>query len=453
LLAGTCVPARPAWAPFTRGAGRSRPRRSFSLRARIAGVAVLLLAVGGTGSTVLAHELLGMRMWDRVDRGLEEELDDFDRFTAARGGRDGRLPAGTAATAHVRAFLDYNIADGEQALVAVAGGAVEGISSAGFPPALLPAALLQRWARETGGAGVRPASGGRFETARGTAAYRIRRVRDARGTQGALVMVTLPAAQLQEIEELTSVALTVTLATILLGALAAFAIAGRLTAIRDFADETAHELRAPLTVCRCQLMAIRDGLEAPRGPARVAIGEIDRMSRLVDDLEMLGELRHSRLQPREFELAEWMRDVFERTVALAPRAWQLEAVGQGTVRADADMLARAVLNLARNAAQHTGPEAPIAIGAAVAAGGVRIWVRDAGPGVPEDERERIFERFSRGRESAGRYPGAGLGLAIGSAVARAHRGRIELDSRPGAGATFTLVLPIVVGEHVPDTRR
>jgi two-component system OmpR family sensor kinase len=144
--------------------------------------------------------------------------------------------------------------------------------------------------------------------------------------------------------------------------------------------------------------------------------------------------------------------VFERAVALAPRAWQLEAVGQGRVRGDPDMLARAVLNLARNAAQHSGPGAPIAVGAAVAAGGVRIWVRDAGPGVPDDERERIFERFARGRKSGGRYPGAGLGLAIVSAVARAHRGRIELDSRPGAGATFTLVLPIVVGGHVPDTR-
>jgi two-component system, OmpR family, sensor kinase len=115
-----------------------------------------------------------------------------------------------------------------------------------------------------------------------------------------------------------------------------------LTEMRDLAHETAHELRAPLTVCRCQLMAIRDGLQAPEEPARIAIGEIDRMSRLVGDLETLGELRHSRLQASAFELEPRLRGVFERTLGLAPRAWRLESVARVRVRADPDMLARNV---------------------------------------------------------------------------------------------------------------
>jgi hypothetical protein len=70
-----------------------------------------------------------------------------------------------------------------------------------------------------------------------------------------------------------------------------------------------------------------------------------------------------------------------------------------------------------------------------------MWVRDEGPGVDAEERARIFERFARGRHTPRRSDGAGLGLAIADAIARAHHGRIELASRVGAGATFTLVLP------------
>lgn len=504
LLAGTCVLTRPWRAAFARTADRSRPLGFRSLRARIVGVAVLLLTVCGTGSTLLADRLLGMRMWERVAGSLAEELDDFDRYTAAAGARSGRLPADTDARSHLRSFLDYNTPAREQALVAVAGGAVEGIVSERFLLPQLPAPLLQRWAQDTARAAPPPASGGRFDTELGAAAYEIRRVRDATGTHGALILVTLPAGELREVDELRSVALTVTLATILLGSLAAFLLVGRLlgpmrqlgdtaraisrsdlgprlevrgdaevdemarsfnamvdrleetvTDMRDLAQDTAHELRAPLTVCRCELMAIRDGLAAPDGPARVAIGEIDRMSRLVADLQTLGELRHAGLQACDFELAQWTRGVFERTRALGPRAWQLEALGQGHVRADPDLLSQAVLNLARNAVQHTAPEAPVAIGSVVEAGEAHIWVRDWGPGVAEAERAHIFERFARGRDAAERYPGAGLGLAIVRGVARAHAGRVELESRPGAGATFTLSLPIEVGdpEHVPDTGR
>jgi two-component system OmpR family sensor kinase len=438
------------------------PTRSgvSGLRVRVVGCTVALLAAVGAGSTLLATELLSMRAWERVGGGLEEELDDFERYTAAVGGRAGRLPASTAARPHLEAFLSFNTADADQALVAVAGGSVRRISLERFPLRRLPAALLERWARDTAGAHPPASSAGRFETAHGSARYRIRRVRDADGTQGALVAIALPAGKLREIRDMRSAAIGLTVSAMLLGALAAWFLAGRmlrpalqLSWMRDLSREAAHELRAPLTVCRCQLMSIRDGLEAPAGSARVAIGEIDRMSRLVDDLELLGELRGPQLRPERFELEDWTQAVFERVDAIAPRAWRLDAVGEGAVRGDRDMLCQAVLNLARNAAQHTGSEAPIGIGTAVTAGAVRVWVRDTGPGVPEHDRERIFERFVRGRAPAAR--GAGLGLAIVRGVAAAHGGRIELDSPPGSGATFTMVLPILAGSRgsVPDPAR
>jgi signal transduction histidine kinase len=84
----------------------------------------------------------------------------------------------------------------------------------------------------------------------------------------------------------------------------------------------------------------------------------------------------------------------------------------------------------------------IAIGSEQSAEWTRFWVRDEGSGIAPDEQDRIFERFHRGgpdEEHAG--PGAGLGLAIVGAVAEAHGGRVELDSAPGRGSSFVIILP------------
>jgi signal transduction histidine kinase len=86
------------------------------------------------------------------------------------------------------------------------------------------------------------------------------------------------------------------------------------------------------------------------------------------------------------------------------------------------------------------PGAEIGLGSASASDGLRLWVRDTGTGIDASEQDRIFERFARGG-SGRRSEGAGLGLAIVRSVAVAHRGRVELDSTPGHGSTFTIVLP------------
>jgi len=77
-----------------------------------------------------------------------------------------------------------------------------------------------------------------------------------------------------------------------------------------------------------------------------------------------------------------------------------------------------------------------------AGGWARLWVTDSGPGVPVADSERIFERFARAGVARRRSEGAGLGLSIVRAIAEAHGGRVELDTRPGAGATFTLLIPL-----------
>ena len=99
------------------------------------------------------------------------------------------------------------------------------------------------------------------------------------------------------------------------------------------------------------------------------------------------------------------------------------------------------MQLAENAAKHTGDGDQIGVGSRVENGLVRFWVRDEGAGVPVEEHATIFNRFTRGADSS-RGEGAGLGLSIVRAIAQAHHGRVELVSRPGTGATFTLVLPV-----------
>jgi signal transduction histidine kinase len=103
-------------------------------------------------------------------------------------------------------------------------------------------------------------------------------------------------------------------------------------------------------------------------------------------------------------------------------------------------LTQAVLNLAQNAADHTSDGDEIAIGAEGRDGEARIWVRDTGRGIEHADQARVFERFQRGAGTA-RAEGTGLGLALVRAIAEAHGGRVELSSRPGAGSTFTLVIP------------
>ena len=100
-----------------------------------------------------------------------------------------------------------------------------------------------------------------------------------------------------------------------------------------------------------------------------------------------------------------------------------------------------MLQLADNAVKHTDDGDEVAIGSSAAAGVVRIWVRDTGPGVPESDREHVFERFGRSVFRTG-DEGFGLGLSIVRAIAEAHHGRVELDPDHSPGARFVIILPL-----------
>lgn len=142
-------------------------------------------------------------------------------------------------------------------------------------------------------------------------------------------------------------------------------------------------------------------------------------------------------------------DVLAKARALGDRTWEVAAVAAGVVAGDRHRLTQALLQLAQNAVQHTQPGDRIAIGSALLDGRAHLWVDDEGPGVDPAQAERIFARFSRGTDTPTQYDGAGLGLAIVDAIARAHGGHVVLDQPHDGGARFTMALPVERAEVHP----
>jgi len=212
---------------------------------------------------------------------------------------------------------------------------------------------------------------------------------------------------------------------------------------RRFIDDAGHELRTPITVIRGHLDVMGDDPDDRRRTLELVSDELERMSRMVDDLLTLARSdQPDFLRQRIVDLDELTIRMLENARGLAPRDWRVDGTADGRATLDEQRLMQAVLQLAANAVRHTADGELVALGSAVHDGEVRFWVRDSGPGVRVEDRDRIFERFYRGRSGHRRSDGAGLGLSIVQAIAEAHGGRVELDSVPGDGATFTVVIPI-----------
>jgi signal transduction histidine kinase len=213
---------------------------------------------------------------------------------------------------------------------------------------------------------------------------------------------------------------------------------------KDFLTDASHELRTPITVIRGYIETLGDSPREREEAIAVIQDELDRMSRYVDDLLLLTKApRPDFLRPGPVDLDLFTHDLFAKARGLGERDWRLEATGVGTLHADQHRLTQAVMNLVENATRHTREGEAIWIGSSLIDREARLWVRDEGPGILEEDQERIFRRFERAGSSPDAYSGQGfgLGLAIVLAVTEAHNGRVELVSSPGKGASFTIVLP------------
>lgn len=214
------------------------------------------------------------------------------------------------------------------------------------------------------------------------------------------------------------------------------------TGQRRFLDDVGHELKTPLTIVRGHLELLGNDPDERSATLALVRDELERMSRIVDDLLVLAKAEsRDFLRLDTVDVAALTEEIRDKAAALAPRRWTLDGAARGYVVADRQRLTQALMQLAENAAKHTGEGDEIAIGSRLEGPETRFWVRDTGAGIAPDEQATIFRRFARGAD-AGRVDGSGLGLAIVRAIAEAHHGRVELESAAGAGATFTLVVPI-----------
>jgi signal transduction histidine kinase len=219
----------------------------------------------------------------------------------------------------------------------------------------------------------------------------------------------------------------------------------------DLLATIAHELRTPLTAVRTSIGLLLDpGLDpSPEERQRllITIGRsTDRMQRLLEDLLDLARFRAGkiRLARRRIDARDLAQDALMPIEPLAAmREQRLEmTLPDQPVMIDADRrrLEQALLNLLSNASKFGPPGSVVGLALDGAEGNARFEVRDSGPGISLEDQARLFERFFVGEGD--RAGGVGLGLPTALAIAQAHGGGIEVDSVPGAGSRFSLVVPL-----------
>jgi two-component system, OmpR family, sensor kinase len=216
---------------------------------------------------------------------------------------------------------------------------------------------------------------------------------------------------------------------------------------RNFLMSVSHELRTPLTAIRGHVEAIREGVvsepELVQSSLDVVAAETERLERLVGDVLDLAKLQAHRFTVRqeEVDLGRVLDHAYGAFAEEARRReidYRLEAEEAPVIVSDGDRVLQVISNLLSNAFRWTPDGGRIELGLAAGNGAVSVDVADSGPGVPQQERERIFDPFISHDVN-----GTGLGLPIARELAFALGGRIELRSEPGRGSRFRLVLPVV----------
>lgn len=210
---------------------------------------------------------------------------------------------------------------------------------------------------------------------------------------------------------------------------------------RQLLDDVRHELKTPITIVRGHLELMDPSDAADVASTReIGMAELDRMTRLVDDIDLLATVEGDGFTMAELDLAALTARIGELVAVIPGHVWRVESTAEGRIAGDSDRLLQAWLQLADNAAKYTPEGGLIQLGSALGPSGTRLWVADHGPGIPPASRHRIFRRFDRaqGKRSVG---GSGLGLAIVDAIAKGHGGQCVVTDTPGGGATFTIHLP------------
>lgn len=491
----------PADAPWiSSGSIRSRLRRRVltflsGIRLRLVWWFIVVLAVATVGSVILVRQVLVQRLDARIEAELIQEVDEVRRLAAGNDPATGQ-PFGDRVDRIFVVFLERNIPARHESLLTFIDGRLHLYSPRDEEPPLnevqMPyplhedRALVARWAN------VDEPTRGRVDTPVGATEYLAVPFLAGGQPRGVFVVASFRDLQRADTDAASLAAAIVGLAMLVIGSALAIRLAERILApvrlvtrtarsisdtdlgqripvrgydeiaelsatfnemlerldaafatLRRFTDDAGHELRTPITVIRGHLELMGDDPEDRRRTMELVSDELDRMTRMVDDLLTLARTEQPDfLHLRVVDLDELTIRMLQHARGLAPRDWRLDGTAEGRATIDEQRLTQAILQLASNAVRHTTEGGLVGLGSRISDGHVRFWVRDSGRGVAIEERDRIFERFYRGRSGFRRSDGAGLGLSIVKAIAEAHGGRVELDSQPGHGATFTVIVPV-----------
>lgn len=229
---------------------------------------------------------------------------------------------------------------------------------------------------------------------------------------------------------------------------------------RQFVDDAGHELRTPITVIRGHLELLETATEEQRKRSvELCTGELDRMTRMVNDLLTLAIAdAHGSdfLHLNATDLTELCIDIEDKAHILTDGRCEMLSIAEGEVLIDAQRITEVILELVRNAMKYTTDNSPITINSTNQDGQIRFSVTDQGIGIPRSVQDQLFLRFKRGdRPQSDQVPkkGAGLGLSIVKAIAEAHGGHAWVHSTPGNGATFGITIPtrsVPLKEHTHE---
>jgi two-component system, OmpR family, sensor kinase len=215
---------------------------------------------------------------------------------------------------------------------------------------------------------------------------------------------------------------------------------------RNFVMDVSHELRTPLTVLKgnLEVMLMDAALDAElRAQYEMMSAEVSRLIRLTSNLLYIASAQAGREpERRAVELDLVCMEVVRQSRDLRPDVrLGLRHQDQVTVMGDRDQIRQMVLNLVENAVKYTPSGGEVALSLRKDNYHASIAVSDTGPGIPADILPHIFERFYRGNHRS-MMGGTGLGLAIADRIARSHGGSIDVESKEGAGSTFTVSIPV-----------
>jgi signal transduction histidine kinase len=471
----------------------ARSRQRFNgTRPRIFVGYILLTAFTSVASLLSIHHILHGRIRDQSEIYVARQIEAF-RSTIGQQ----RFELNGSVTEQVTAILNefltqYAPIDADDYAIAFLQGQVYQYTDL-FPTGLLAedAALIQQWAQVT------QSQQGSVDTSVGALFYFAEPITFNGKTQGVLVVVHCADGIHELIDGALLLIISATLGVIAIASGIAWVTAGRVLAPlrtltqtaqsvtesemtqrihvkgtddvaqmtmtfndmldrlqiafesqQAFLNDAGHELRTPITIIRGYLETLQYRPDRQEQTLALALDELDRMGRLVNELLLLAKADHPDFLKPKLEELDWLTEaLYLKAQSMADRQWGLESKGLTPIRLDHHRITQAVMNLVQNAIRHTQEDDAIMLGSSVQGTMARIWVRDTGEGIAAEDLTRIFNRFTRGTAREDPNENYGLGLSIVQAIAHAHGGWVDLESQLGQGSTFTLVIPL---DPVPD---